>query len=305
MGVMKSHAEIQRAYRSRLKQQNPELLRMHDREKWRRQCLKRRSQRTLHNNTESGSTQSHNAALKHRDIRYYDNGNISRHVVSELYPVDVNENNDITDLNVERSVKYPIYDLLRWIENVEVDDNVKYRFLKYMYSEKGTSIESSLNYNDGRAGANASFAQPNTVTSQRERNSTHDLQEWRSNVWTPGQVQPHCTNHESITKPIPIGSSSSTSGVYDKLLHKRKRYENVGRSIIPIRRKSGNKRRYKSSKKITKNTPKNTYRKTTKQTTAKRNMTVKGRKHVKWDPISFDNADRDDDDDGDVDENGM
>ena len=127
MGVMKSHAEIQRAYRSRLKQQNPELLRMHDREKWRRQCLKRRSQRTLHN-TESGSTQSHNAASKHRDIRCYDNGNISRHVVSELYPVDVNENNDITDLNVERSVKYPIYDLLRWIENVEVDDNVKYRF---------------------------------------------------------------------------------------------------------------------------------------------------------------------------------
>ena len=304
MGVMKSHAEIQRAYRSRLKQQNPELLRMHDREKWRRQCLKRRSQRTLHNNTESGSTQSHNAALKHRDIHCYDNGNISRHVVSELYPVDVNENNDITDLNVERSVKYPIYDLLRWIENVEVDDNVKYRFLKYMYSEKGTSIESSLNYNDGRAGANASFAQPNTVTSQRERNSTHDLQEWRSNVWTPDQVQHHCTNHESITKPIPIGSSS-TSGVYDKLLHKRKRSENVGRSIIPIRRKSGNKRRYKSSNKITKNTPKNTYRKTTKQTTAKRNMTAKGRKHVKWDPISFDNADRDDDDDGDVDENGM
>ena len=264
MGVMKSHAEIQRAYRSRLKQQNPELLRMHDREKWRRQCLKRRSQRTLHNNTESGSTQSHNAASKHRDIRYYDNGNISRHVVSELYPVDVNENNDITDLNVERSVKYPIYDLLRWIENVEVDDNVKYRFLKYMYSEKGTSIESSLNYNDGRAGANASFAQPNTVTSQRERNSTHDLQEWRSNVWTPGQVQPHCTNHESITKPIPIGSSSSTSGVYDKLLHKRKRYETVGRQIIPIRRKSGNKRRHKSSKKITKKTPKKECRKNNK-----------------------------------------
>ena len=304
MGVMKSHAEIQRAYRSRLKQQNPELLRMHDREKWRRQCLKRRSQRTLHNNTESGSTQSHNAALKYRDIRYYVNENISRHVASELCPFDVNENNDITDLNVEHSVKYPIYDLLRWIENVEVDDNVKYRFLKYMYSEKGTSIESSLNYNDGRAGANASFAQPNTVTSQRERNSTHDLQEWRSNVWTPDQVQHHCTNHESITKPIPIGSSS-TSGVYDKLLHKRKRSENVGRPIIPIRRKSGNKRRYKSSKKITKNTPKNTYRKTTKQTTAKRNMTAKGRKHVKWDPISFDNADRDDDDDGDVDENGM
>ena len=173
-----------------------------------------------------------------------------------------------------------------------------------MYCEKDTSIESQLNCNDGRTGINAIFAQPNTDTSQRERNSTHDLQEWRSNVWSPGRVQPHCTNHESITKPIPIGSSS-TSGVYDKLLHKRKRSENVGRPIIPIRRKSGNKRRYKSSKKITKNTPKNKYRKTTKQTPAKRNMTAKSRKHVKWDPICFDNADRDDDDDGDVDENGM
>ena len=47
MGVMKSHAEIQRAYRSRLKQQNPELLRMHDREKWRGQCLKKRSWLTI------------------------------------------------------------------------------------------------------------------------------------------------------------------------------------------------------------------------------------------------------------------
>ena len=272
MGVMKSHAEIQRAYRSRLKQQNPELLRMHDREKWRRQCLKRRSQLKSHENTESESKQSHNAITKPRDNRYYDNGNTSRHVGSELYPVDVNENSNINDLNAERSVKYPIHDLLRWIENVEVDDNVKYRFLKYMYSEKGTSIESSLNYNDGRAGANASFAQPNTVTSQRERNSTHDLQEWRSNVWTPGQVQPHCTNHESITKPIPIGSSS-TSGVYDKLLHKRKRSENVGRQIIPIRLKSGNKRRHKSSKKITKKTPKKECRKTTKQTTTAKNET--------------------------------
>ena len=205
----------------------------------------------MHSNAESDNyLQSHNMPMKHQEIRNYDTGNTS----NEQFPVDVNE--DISKDSAELAVKYPIHDLLRWLENVEVDDNVKYRFLKYMYSEKGTSIESSLNYNDGRAGANASFAQPNTVTSQRERNSTHDLQEWRSNVWTPDQVQLHCTNHESTTKPIPIGSSSSTSGVYDKLLHKRKRYETVERQIIPIRRKSGNKRRHKSSKKITKKTPK-------------------------------------------------
>ena len=204
---MKRHAEIQRAYRLRLKQHNPELLRLHDRQKWRRQCLKRRSQLKSHENTESESKQSHNATTKPRDNRYYDNGNTSRHVGSELYPVDVNANNNINDLNAERSVKYPIHDLLRWLANVEVDDNVKYCFLKYMYCEKDTSIESQLNCNDGRTGTNASFAQPSTDTSQRERNSTHDLQEWRSNVWTPGQVQPHSTNHESSTKPIPIGSS--------------------------------------------------------------------------------------------------
>ena len=71
MGVMKSHAEIQRAYRSRLKQQNPELLRMHDREKWRRQCLKRRSQRTLHKHTESGSTQYGTEASRYSFLRQW------------------------------------------------------------------------------------------------------------------------------------------------------------------------------------------------------------------------------------------
>ena len=113
------------------------------------------------------------------------------------------------------------------------------------------------------------------------------------------------TNRTGSMKPSPIGLSS-TSDASDKLLHKRKRYEKLKNRGLPIRRKSGSKRRKKSSKKkITKNTPKATAGKTTKQTTAKRNMTAKGRKHVKWDPICFDNADRDDDDDGDVDENGM
>ena len=68
----------------------------------------------------------------------------------------------------------------------------------------------------------------------------------------------------------------------------------VTRGDISRRRRLQRKHQRKNVGKITKQT-----------TTAKRNMTAKGRKHVKWDPISFDNADRDDDDDGDVDENGM
>ena len=115
-------------------------------------------------------------------------------------------------------------------------------FLSTCTAKNCTSIESSLNYNDGRAGANASFAQPNTVTSQRERNSTHDLQEWRSNVWTPNQVQLHCANHASSTKPMPI-ASSSTSGESGNFLPKRRQHKNVERPVIPICRKSDNKRR--------------------------------------------------------------
>ena len=55
-----------------------------------------------------------------------------------------------------------------------------------------------------------------------------------------------------------------------------------------------------SPKKITKIAPKKAYRKTTKQTTttSKRNMTVKRRKHVKWDPICYANYEHDDDVDG-------
>jgi len=306
MGATKSHAEIQRAYRARMKQQNPELLRMREREKWRRQCLKKRSQLTIDTNVKSESCmQTHNATMKHRDISNYVNGNRSRHVVSELYPDDRNKNIDIFDLNGELSVKYPIHELLRCLENVDVDDSAKYRFMKYLCGEKDVIIEPSLHYNDGRAGENDSFTQRNTHTSVDERKSTPYLQEWRSTVWTPDQVQPHSTNHESSIKPIPIGSSC-TFDVHDKLLPKRKGNATVERSIMPNRRKSGNKRTIKSSKKIAKNTTKNAYRKTTKQTTTttRRNITVKGRKRVKWDPICFDNAVHDDDG-GDVDENGM
>ena len=108
MDVTKSHAEIQRAYRLRLKQQNPELLRMREREKWRRQCLKKRSQ---HNNAESDSdTKSQNMALKHHDICNY---NPSKHAVSE--------SNIINEFS---TAKYPIYDLLQWLEHVKAGDDV-------------------------------------------------------------------------------------------------------------------------------------------------------------------------------------
>ncbi len=121
MDVTKSHAEVQRAYRLRLKQQNPELLRMREREQWRRKCLKKRSQ---HKNAESDSdTKSQNIALRHHNICNY---NTSKHAASE--------SNAINEFN---SAKYPIHDLLKWLENVKASDDVKYSFLKYLYGEKG------------------------------------------------------------------------------------------------------------------------------------------------------------------------
>ena len=76
MEVTKSHAEIQRAYRWRMKQQNPELLRMFEREKWRRQCLKKELQLAHENGSSDDSLQSRTMATKYQD-------NMSRHV-SEL-----------------------------------------------------------------------------------------------------------------------------------------------------------------------------------------------------------------------------
>ena len=120
MDVTKSHAETQRAYRSRLKQQNPELLRMREREKWRRQCLKKRLQHT------NANTQSQKMELMHQDICNSDGLK------------DPSKNNDINQVD---SVKYCIRDLLRWLENVNVGDDVKHDFLKYIYCVKGSAEE--------------------------------------------------------------------------------------------------------------------------------------------------------------------
>ena len=242
MDVIKSHAEIQRAYRLRLKQQNPELLRMREREKWRRQSLKKRSQ---HKNAES---QSHNMAMERQDNR---NHGTSRHIVSEEYPVDVKH-------NAELSAQYPIHDLLRWLENVEVDDSVKYRFLKYIYTEKGTTIESPSAYTNGSTDTHNSFTYRNTGAAEGEG---QDLPRWR---YTPNEDLFNCVNDR---KRISI-ESSSESGVSDT------HHENAKRRDMLLRRKSAKKMR-------------------NKKTSKRKNIVVKQRKHVTWEPLWFDDNETD------------
>ena len=256
MDVTKSHAEIQRAYRSRLKQQNPELLRMRERENWQRQSLKKRSRLAMHSNAESDNyLQSHNMPMKHQEIRNYDTGNTS----NEQYPVDVNE--DISKDSAELAVKYPIHDLLKWLENVEVEDSVKYNFLKYIYREKENITDSPSAYTNGSTDAHNSFIHRNTDTSQCERQDLKRRQD------TPNQV------HD--TKRIPIESPLESH-----LLPKREHRENAERMIVPLRRKCDSKTRNKMSKK------------TTKQTTKRKNMDLKRREHIKWwEPLCFDDDD--------------
>jgi hypothetical protein len=133
MDAPKSHADIQRAYRWKLKQENPDLLRLREREKWRRQCLKKRTQ---HNNNNTEQTESQTMTVMHQDICDYDNRDISR---------DAEQNNDY-----ELSVKYPICHLLRWLEHVETDDDDKYAFLKYLYDVKGTAYSKGSPYECNR-----------------------------------------------------------------------------------------------------------------------------------------------------------
>ena len=187
MDVTKSHADIQRAYRWRLKQENPELLRKREREKWRRQCLKKRAQ----------YTQSLKMPLMHQDMCNYNNTDISR---------DVTENS-----NAEVSMKYPIRHLLRWLENVEVDNDVKYDFLKYTYGVKGSAEEC----NSG---------------GERRRQES------------PNQAELH---YPSDAKRIPIESPSESSSESDHeiaepaVMPQRRKYTKKMRSkMISTRRKN-------------------------------------------------------------------
>ena len=147
------------------------------------------------------------------------------------------------------------------MKNVEVEDSLKYNFLKYIYSEKGKITDSPSAYTSGSTDAHNSFIHRNTDTSQCERQDLKRRQD------TPNQV------HD--TKRIPIESPLESH-----LLPKREHRENAERMIVPLRRKCDSKTRNKMSKK------------TTKQTTKRKNMDLKRREHIKWwEPLCFDDDD--------------
>jgi len=184
--MARSTAQRQREYRRRLKLRSPELLRERERRKWRRRQMRRKlasQYSTLENTVEARPRVT---GMKRQDIC---NGNMLKDVVSEK-----------SAINEVNSAKYPIHGLLKWLENIEVGDDVKYGFLKYIYSGKSTA------YNKG-------IDECNSGAAEGER---QDLRKRRD---TPNQVQLHYVNDR---KHIPIESSS----------------ENVERKVSPHRRKS-------------------------------------------------------------------
>ena len=206
-----STAQRQSEYQQRLKLINPELLRERERRKWHRRQM--RTRLTSHSSTLRNTVEASPFAIgmKHQDIRNYNN---------RLQPDDVKRLN---------SVKYPIHDLLRWLENVEVNDKVKYRFLKYLYNEQDALPECR----NGGIDAYNSFIHQKTDASQRERYSTQDLQRRRD------------INDKTR---MSVESLAPASGVLSKHRH----HENAERIVTPRCRKAGKKIRGKTSKKTTK-----------------------------------------------------
>ena len=101
--MIRSMAQRQREYRKRLKLKNSDLLRERERRKWHQRQMRQRLRSTV---------EAPVIGMKHPDID-----------------------------NSVHSVKYPIRDLLRWLEKVEVDDKVKYGFLKYIHHLNATRVK--------------------------------------------------------------------------------------------------------------------------------------------------------------------
>ncbi len=319
----KSQAQLQREYRDRLKRKDPELLRARDHEKYRRRCLKRKMLTTAIHNFDQRNTHANvsvrgikqadgamspfveaplrdgastaNIELKQYEIsaRLDNMRNTDASNARKLYPIEettyrnynqhvdiarTHENRSMTEQSVanrlrnspttEVSVKCPIHDLLRWLENAEVDDNVKYGFLKYVYNEKRTTIESPSACNNGSTDAYTSFIHQNSGSAEGER------QDLRKRHDTPNRVQLYYTDDK---KRIPMKSSSEPG-----VLPKHTQHENAERRATPLHRKSAKKIRNKVK---------------SKKTTNRKNMDVKQRKHITWEPLCFDIDDNEENDD--------
>ena len=243
--MAKSAAQIQREFRNRLKGKDPELLRAQDHEKYRRRCLRRKCRTSVPVRT----ADSHFIDIPHRDLELKQHDDLNQSSSLKLYPIeerihnmydenrammeqDVSNRLRNTELNEKAkcfligrdksaessvSVKYPIHGLLKWLENVNVDEDVKYGFLKYVCSEKRSG-------DDCNKGEAKGESDKNHVQSQ----------------------------HSNARKRTPL-ESSSESGMSDRLCAKDRYHEKTERAITRPHKKSGKKMRHKA---ITKQTAK-------------------------------------------------
>ncbi len=172
--MAKSAAQIQREFRNRLKGKDPELLRAQDHEKYRRRCLKRKCRTSVPVRT----ADSHFIDIPHRDLELKQHDDLNQSSSLKLYPIEerihnmYDENrammeqcvenrlrNTSLDENVKSSessasyrpnAKYHIHELLKWLENVNVDDEIKFGFLKYIYGDSPDECNSDASEGERR-----------------------------------------------------------------------------------------------------------------------------------------------------------
>jgi len=234
--MAKSPTQRQLEYRDRLRSKDPELLRALDHEKYRRRCLKSRANVSVRRINQADS---HFIDVPHRDLELRQHDNINKSSSWKVYPIEErtynkhDENRTMMEQIVENrlrnaafdenvrstessvSVKYPIHGLLKWLENVNDDDEVKYGFLKYIYGEKASPDEC------------------NSADAKGQSDKNH----------VPSQ-------HSNERKRI-RSESSSESAMSD--IAKDQRHEKTERTVTRTHKKSAKKmRRKRISKKATK-----------------------------------------------------
>ena len=126
-----STAHRQRQYRQRLKRQSPELLRKREREKSRRHRLKLKFQATPF-----CSKYPLNEGINHHSNSKESDANGKNPANEGAYNNVYRRNRDC-----KLSTSCSIYDILELLEHIDIDDSVKYQFLKHASGAKPIDIE--------------------------------------------------------------------------------------------------------------------------------------------------------------------
>jgi len=214
-----------------------------------------------------------------------------------LYP-DTQNNHK----SMEHSEKGAMHDLLRWLDDVDVDDKVKYSFIRYINGLKPSSINSSCAFpnvslddkdiqrkrvgllNDGDS---IHFGQRNAVTPLLERRRMKDLVTSAVDGDINGKFRHHfSTNNvkDTVIKTPSTSSESDTSSPEHKYVDHQHDVKTVymSRRRKAVANKSG---RSTKMKKIMNKTSK-TDKKTRNKLSKRRPIITSRSAQIKWNSLS-------------------